>query len=339
MQTLHKHFILFLFILLSSTLYAQDKPAAKALVEQGIALNDSGKYAEAIAKYNEALKKDTANLQALYEMSYTLYASGKPKEAIPYLEKVAPTNTYPEAYDLVASIYDDQGDYVKSMSYYKLGITAFPDYQRLRFNLGISYLRQKMYPEAEEAAIKAIQLNPKHASSHRLYALATYGQDKRGMSLLAWCSFLMLEPQTKRSLEGYRYVDKIINYGIKRTSEKSTTISISPKDSDVPELLMPLAVLGATSDKTGLSRADSLALQLKSLFEISEEFAGKKKDPFYKSFFSDYFKNLAASPNMPAFTRLISVYTYPDDNLKWFKENDEKLKELQSWFAATKREP
>ncbi|HEY4325998.1 MAG TPA: tetratricopeptide repeat protein [Mucilaginibacter sp.] len=338
MKTLHKHLILFSFILLSSVLHAQNKPAAKALINQGIALNDSGKYIEAIAKYQEALRKDTSNLQALYEMSYTLSISGKPKDAIPYLEKVASTNTYPEAYDLLASIYDDEHDFVKSVSYYKLGIIAFPDYQRLRFNLGISYLRQKMYPEAEQAAIKAIELNPKHASSHRLYALATYAQDKRGMSLLAWCSFLLLEPQTKRSAEGYKYVDKLINYGITKTGEKSIVMSVSAKDTEGPNFLMPISVIAATSDKVGLSRADSLALQLKSIFEISERFAGKTRDSFYTTFFSDYFKNLVSSNNMPAFARFISVAAYQEDNLKWFKENGAQLKALQDWSANTKRE-
>jgi tetratricopeptide (TPR) repeat protein len=175
METLRKVIIVFIVVTVYSSVgFSQDTTGVKGLIHQGVALNDSGKYTQAITKYKEALKLDPENLQAQYEMSYTLYISGKPDEALPLLYKVAPTNTFAEAYDLLASIYDDKKDFEKSVAYYQHGIIAFPEYQRLRFNLGISYLRQKKYPEAEQAAIKAIQLNPKHASSQRVYALAMY---------------------------------------------------------------------------------------------------------------------------------------------------------------------
>ena len=339
MKTLHKILLMVSFIAISITAFCQDRAAAKALISQGIALNDSGKYAEAVAKYQQALKADTGNVQAEYEMSYTLSASGKPDEAIPFLEKVIRTNTYPEAYDLIASIYDDKKDFDHAITYYKQGIAAFPNYQRLRFNIGISYLRQKKYPEAEAAAVKAIQLDPKHASSQRLYALATYGEDKRGMSLLAWCSFLLLEPQTRRSPEAFQYMEKIINYGVKETGKKSVTITVSPGDMDGPNFLMPMTVVTAVSDKKGLSKVDTLALELKSLFEISDTYNGKKPDAFYKSFFSDYFSALAVSGNVPAFARFISVSVYQDESVKWLKENQSKLNALDGWVTTTKREP
>ena len=338
MKTLATTLFAYSITLLSSIVLAQDKSAAKILINEGIALHDSGKYAQALAKYQEALRKDTSNLQAQYETAYTLAASGKPDQAIPYLERIAPSNTYAAAYDLLASIYDDKNDFVKAEAYYKQGIIAFPNFQRLRFNLGISYLRQKRYVEAERASIKAIELDPKHASSQRVYALATYGQEKRGVSLLAWCSFLMLEPQTKHSAEGYQYIQKILSYGITPTSEKSVTINFSTKDLESPNITMPLAVLAATSGKKGLTSLDSLTLQLKRIFEISEGFDGKKTDTFYKKFFSEYFKNLAGSPNMPAFTHLISLSIYPEDNLKWFKENNTQLSSLNYWMQSTKRE-
>ena len=102
---------------------------------------------------------------------------------------------------------------------------------------------------------------------------------------------------------------------------------------------MPMSVLAATSDKVGLSKADSLALQLKSLFEISGQFAGKKENSFYKTFF---FRGTEISRGIDQYASICAVYsfyTYREDNLKWFKDNDTRLKDLQSWFANTKREP
>ena len=89
--------LLFVFAVIgvnASVSFSQDTTGVKALIHQGIALNDSGKYSAAIDKYKAALKIDPANPQAQYEMSYTLSASGRPDEAIPLLEKLAPSNEY-----------------------------------------------------------------------------------------------------------------------------------------------------------------------------------------------------------------------------------------------------
>jgi len=350
MKTLHKIVFLFsLTLVISSVTYCQNPVDAKMLIKQGIALNDSGKYTEAIDKYKEALKLEPENLQAQYEMSYTLYVSGKPDEAIPLLQKVAPANKYAEAYDLLASIYDDKKNFEKSVAYYQQGIIAFPEYQRLRFNLGVSYLRQKMYPEAEQAAIKAIQLNPKHASSQRVYALATYNQNKDVPSIMAFCNFLILEPQTQRSAEAYRYIQKIFQSKIKidtgKGADKKMTIYVrdnksGDQDEFTLETFLSMAAAMPTLDENKNKTAvEQLGEQLKSIFKVAGELSAKRKNKdLFWNFYVGYFYQLAQSDNMPAFARLVSLSAYKDENLQWFKDNDSKLTALDTWIASTKRE-
>jgi len=338
MKTLSKILLSLVITTYSFGAIAQEANDPKSLVKQGVELNDAGKYAEAISKYNEALKIDSTFQSAYYEIAYTLFSSGKENEAIPYLEKLLKLDAKSAgAYDMLGSIYDDNKQPEKAIAYYAKGIKANPNYQRLYFNTAITYYKMAKYDESEKYAITAIKMDPKHASSQRVYAMTTYAEGKRGVSLLAWCSFLLIEPQTKRSEEANRYIQKILNYGIKQTGEKSVTISIDPNDTGGPNLMMPISVLAATSDKKGLTKVDSLTLQLKNVFEISESFGGKKEDPFYKSYLSDYFKSLAASDNMPAFVRFISISVYREENLQWFKDNDGKVTALDNWVANTKR--
>jgi tetratricopeptide (TPR) repeat protein len=286
MKTCHKFFLTLSFLFVWANAFSQNNEEARTLVKQGVVLNDSGKYAEAIDKYNQALKIDPYYENAYYEMGYTLFTSGKEQDAIGYLVKLIALNPQSAgAFDMLGSIYDDLKQSDKAIEYYKQGIKANASYQRLHFNLAIAYYRQGKYPESEASAIEAIKLDPKHASSQRIYAMATYQQSKRGCSLLAWCSFLTIEPQSKRSSEAMAYVKDIQNYGIKRTGEKSVTISVSPKDMEGPNFLMPMSVLTATLDKNGLTKIDSLTLQLKSVFEISGNFGGKLENGFYKTFF------------------------------------------------------
>ncbi|BAU52017.1 tetratricopeptide repeat protein [Mucilaginibacter gotjawali] len=349
MRTLRKILLVLIVFSLagSSVAFSQDQPDAKSLINEGIALNDSGKYVAAIEKYKAALKIDPENLQVQYEMSYTLFSSGRGDDAIPLLEKVAPSNRYAEAYDLLASIYDDKKDFEKSIAYYQQGIIAFPDYQRLRFNLAVSYLRQKRYPEAEQAAIKAIQLDPKHASSQRAYALAMYHQNRGAASIMAFCSFLMLEPQTKRSAEAYQYVQSIIKSKVTvdtANGKKSVTIRVqdNKENTDESALDMFLSMIAASptlDENKNKPAVDILNEELSTLFEEGGELGEKKREKdFFWKFYVDYFYKLAQSNNMPAFARFISLSAYREEDLQWFKDNDSKLTALDTWVSNTKRE-
>ncbi|RKR85642.1 tetratricopeptide repeat protein [Mucilaginibacter gracilis] len=338
MKNLRKTYLITALLFIVTLATAQTNDNAKSLVKEGIALNDAGKYVEAIDKYKLAIKLDPAYPNSYYETGYSLFSSGKGKEAISYIEKYLQLE--PKAgggYDLLGSIYDDDKQPDKAIEYYKKGIEADAEYQRLHYNLAIAYYRQGKFTEAEDCAIRAVKLDPKHASSMRIYAMTTYKEQKRDCSLLGWCSFVILEPQTARSAEAYRYIKNILGHGITKTGEKSVTISVSEKELGSGDMMMQIAVLAATTDKKGLSPTDSLSLQLKSVFEVLAETAANKPVPFYTSYLAKYFGNLAHSNNMPAFARLISLAANADDSKAWFKEHQIELTNLDKWVQTTER--
>lgn len=335
MKACHKLFLLLALLLAGKNVLPQTN-SAKSLVDEGIALFDKGNYPEAVEKYKDALKITPDDFRADYEMGYTLYVMGKGKDAIPFLESILKSNESKyETYELLGSIYDDSGDSEKAVEYYKDGIKEKPDYERLHFNLSITYLRLKKYPEAETEAIEAIKLDPKHASAQRALALAANYQGKLGRSLLGWCSFLLIEPQSKRSPEAFAYVKAIINHGLKKT-EKGADITYDVK-TGTANLMMPLAVISATEGKKDLTKLDSLQLQLTSLFQIAHTIADDSSQTFIAHYYGDFFEALAKSGNMPAFTRFISLSAYKDENLAWFKEHDKELSTFDAWIASTER--
>lgn len=321
-----------------------DKAGVADLIRQGVALNDQGKYADAISKYNEALKIDPENIKANYEMAFTLSVSGKGTEGITYIEKAiknSTSNTFTAAcYEVLGSIYDDSRQPQKAVDAYKEGIKIAPDYQRLYFNLGITYSRDKKYPEAEAVAIKAIQLDPKHASSQRLYALVEFHQDKRANALEAFCSFIMLEPNTARSAEAYGNIQHILQGGVLKGANGQSTIMLSPKDKQEDQTLnmaISMATLAGQSKK--LRGAELLEYELKAIFGVAGELAEKKTDKtFFDKAFAAYFYQLSKSNNMPAFARLISISANKDENTKWLADNAAAAKELDNWIANTPRD-
>lgn len=342
METLHKFLIAVLFMLMGSV-YTFAQTEAQKLINDGIKLHDQGKYAEAIEKYQQAVKADPANMQAEFEMAYSLFSSGKGNDAIPHLEKVIKTDVSLSAgaYDLLGSIYDDNKEYDKAANLYKQGIKANPQYQRLYYNLGLSLLRQQKYAEVETYAADALKLDPKHGSSHRLYAVACMGQNKSVAAIIAYCNFLLLEPQTQRSVEAYQQITQIIQSKYKVTGDKNVNVFVQDNknldpDMSAAETGLSLAAASATLEKN--KRKTMAAIfedQLKTIMGITGELSAKKKDKtFFWTFYADYFYKLSQSANMPVFARIVSLTGNQQENLQWFKDHPDDLKALDAWVKA-----
>jgi tetratricopeptide (TPR) repeat protein len=341
MKHLYKLLLFFLLAIVGKTTLAQNNEDANSLIKEGVQLSNQAKYAEAIDKYNQALKIDPANVYADYQLAYSLFALNKGKEAIPYIEKVIKANTALNAgaYDLLGNIYDKDNETEKAIEAYKEGIKIKPDYQRLYYNLGLVYFRVKQYAEAEKYAIEAIKLDSKHASSQRMYALVTFHQNKRVPALLGLCSFILLEPNTQRSAEAYNNIQHILQGGVLKETNGNTTIPVSPteaKETASLNMVITKTVLsGQTKKLTGI---DLLEFELKNIFISAGQLSEKKTDKsFFDKFFVDYFYKLAQSANMPAFTRLVSSSASKEEYAKWAGNHNKEVVDLDSWVKGTER--
>jgi len=344
MKICRPYLVSLIFICFSLFSFGQ-QPDAAAFVKEGITLHDEGKYAEAIEKYKQALKLDPNNENAAYELAFSLYSSKNGKDAIPYLEKLAksPSKMSAGACDLLGSIYDDDHKPDKAIAYYKKGLAADNTYQRLHYNLGIAYLRQNKYSEAEAYAVNALKLDPNHAGSHWLYAMINFNQNKKGPALIAFCNFLLLEPQTPRAQEAYPYLDKIFNAGITPGSGKTSynltldANSLNKTGTGSIEMSLPLAQLAdiELANKNIGTPVERLSNKLTSIFKIVGELKNNSaNNAFFWTFYAPYFDSLSHSNNMPAFTRIISLTAYKDENTKWLQEHENAITELNNWATS-----
>jgi len=321
---------------------AQDGSPASDLVKQGIALYNQGKYADAMAKYNEVLKTDPENAYANYEMAYSLYMAKKPQDAVPYLQKAVKATTGnigAAAYSLWASIYDEARDTKNAVAMYREAIKIDPNYPQIYYNFGIAYFRNQQYLEAEECAIEAIRRNPANASSQRLYALVTFHQNKRANALLGFCSFLLLEPTGARAAEAYGNIQHIIQGGVLTDAAGKTTITIpSDEDKESNTFNLGIQLVTASAKTKNLAGADLLEYELKSIFSFAGELSAKKTDrSFFDKFFVEYFYKLSQTDNMPAFTRTMMLSDTKGDSAKWLKDNATQATALNDWVANTNR--
>jgi len=281
---------------------AQSTEDSRTLVKEGLKLNDEKKYAGAIDKYRQALAIDTGNLFAAYQLANSLFLSDKGKDGIPYLDKVIKADT-----KLKAAAYD------------LLGLICF---------------KNKQYAEAENDAVEAIKLDPGHAGTQRMYALVSFHQNKRAQALLGFCSFIILEPNTARSAEAYGNIQHILQGGTLRAEPGETAWHAT-----VATDALNQAITQAVCDfgkRRYASAGDLLTAELKAAFTNIGQLAEKQNgNDFFRKYMAAYFYQLAQTPNMPAFARLVSR-SMPESD-KWIKDNPQQMADLDNWIKGAQR--
>ena len=290
-----------------------------------------------VMMWNKLLAQDVdpADNNANYQKALSLYQSGKPADGIPYLENILKnTSTIkPAAYDLLGNIYDQLKQPDKAIDAYKAGIALDPNYQNLRFNLGLAYFRINKYADAEQSAIEAIKLDPKHANSQRLYGLVTFHQNKRVNALLAFCSFLLLDPNNARAGEAYTNIQSILKGGALKPGE-----GVPATDKNTIALNSGLTAIIAAGKTKKLPTYELLEYQLKNIFIMAGQHSAKKPvKEFFDNYYANFFYKLSQSNIMPAFVKVISLSVNKAENEKWQQEHPQQIADLESWVKTTER--
>lgn len=309
---------------------AQD---AHALIVEGVKLNNSHNYAGAIEKYKAAINLEPNNASANYQLAFSLNASRKSKEALPYLQKVVKSGSSPavigSSYELMGTIYDQSAQPQKAIESYELGIKADSSSQSLRYNLGLAYFRTHQYAAAEQSAIAAIQIDPKYASSWRLYALVTFHQNKRAAALLGFCSFLWFEPTGARAQEAYGNLQHILQGGNLKPQPSPPNYSYIEQETYKLNQTIRQAMF-AVSKRRYVTKADLFTEQLRALFTAIGPIA---KERAINSFFKEqagFYYNLAQSPHLEAFSHFIRQ-SADKTAAAWLQNHQQEVTELDNW--------
>ena len=132
-----------LLVLISSIAFAQNPSMAKQLVLEGVTLYDEGKYAQAISKYDDALKVDKDNFFALAEKAMTLVATKNYEESIKLCKRVLklyPNEDLSMLYVTYGNATDLSKDSKKAIKIYDEGIKKYPNQYQLYYNKGIALI-------------------------------------------------------------------------------------------------------------------------------------------------------------------------------------------------------
>jgi DNA-directed RNA polymerase subunit alpha len=119
---------------------------ADALYAEGIALEADGEYAEARAKYEEALRRDPHHTHALFRLALRLDTEGRDTRARELYERlVASQPVYVNALLNLALLYEDEGRYPEAERCYRKVLESDPHHVRAHVGLRDVVASQTMY--------------------------------------------------------------------------------------------------------------------------------------------------------------------------------------------------
>ena len=118
-------------------------------------------------------------------------------------------------YDLMGGAYDSMGEAQKAIDAYKRGIQVVPDASVLYYNLGVTYLESlKNADEARRAFEKAVALNPGQPEFHLMLGQVFQANGYPTPALLAFSTYLVLDPTGTRALSAYGFWRAILRGGL-----------------------------------------------------------------------------------------------------------------------------
>jgi tetratricopeptide (TPR) repeat protein len=350
-----RNFLLILiFGMFIGVIHAQDRDGAEKLVSEGLKRHEKGDYVGAIAKYDQALKLDKDNLMAMAEKGISLMSMNRYNEAIEISRDAIhkhPGNEFlTTVYVTIGNALDETGKAEEALAVYDEGLKAFPAFYLLHFNKAITLVRLDRLDESLASLELAVLCNPDHPGSHNAMATILFSQGKKVQSLMATSRFLVLEPQTNRSVINLNRLKLLLGVNRKpKSKQKSHTIYLSPDmltkagedGKPLPdnfgsiEMLLALSPVMINTKKVikEYGQIGAIAIQLEGMFEAMKKLQAENHG-FFWEYYAPYFIDMYENDQVKTFVYI--AFASSDDKAvdNWINNNRIAIRSFYDWSKS-----
>jgi tetratricopeptide (TPR) repeat protein len=317
-------------------------PQQQQLMKEGVALHERGDYDGAISRYQEVLKENPNNAEAIYEMGYAYAMKKDYNKSLEYAYKAAQYrgDLLPLVYTLIGNDLDETGNSKKAIEVYKTGIKQLPPSFMLHFNLAVAYGRQGKLDEARAEVKKAVALNPRHASSHFLLSQLFFKGNYKTPALLASARFLTLEPNSRRAVAAMQVIQSAMQAGVspgKNPNEINIFVDTNAKkdegDFTMIDTVISLGKAASMTEKNkGKTEMQLLVERFNTLFAIMEESQAKAdRSKFTWSYYIPYFIEIKKRGLVEPFVYIIYLTSNNPEVRQWLQQNETRVREFLAW--------
>lgn len=176
------------------------------------------KYDEAIAVFREILDANPQSVGAMHESALAYVAKGDPARAIEMAARCAEYR-FPEldkCLALIGTVFDQMGEPAKAVEAYERALAILPGAGTLYYNKAVTQLASlKDVPAAVATLKRGAAADPRHAATQQLLGRLFLDADLRTPAFLALSRFLILEPATPRTREGFQLWYTVFNSNVR----------------------------------------------------------------------------------------------------------------------------
>jgi tetratricopeptide (TPR) repeat protein len=320
-------------------------PAQDEAIKAGVALHDQGKFDEAIARYQAVLEENPDNITAQFEMAFSYLAK---KDFTKSLELAKAGATYdsdlrPEFYDLVAAALDSSGQSDQAIDTYKQAIAIAPDAGFLYYNMAVTYLESlKNEPDARRTLERGVTADPTTASTHLLLGQLFQKGGYQTPALLALSTYLIYEPASARSLQGYGLWRIVLRGGLGMTGDMMPgpgAVAPSKTDegdfADVDAQLAPSYQALVAAQGQGTDEIRALVAQMDRILAAVQASAAKGGTPsFVSAHYVPYFVELKRRDLVEPFVYWVCQNAPITGVRDWLVANPDRVKAFVEWTRA-----
>jgi FOG: TPR repeat len=314
----------------------------KRLVAEGIVLHDKKDFDGAIRKYEEALKENADNVEALYEMGFSYSEKQDYKKALELAYRGAryKSNLLTGFYVIAGNSLDHLGESKKAIDVYKAGLKIAPQGWMLHYNLGVTYRNIGKPEDARKSLKKAAAINPDYANSHLVLGDVFNKGNYKTPALLALSRFLVLEPNTPRSDFANRIIQEILQGGVSVGDDPSKiTIALNLSDKKDEgdfggvDVLIGLSKAGEhIEENKGKTKAQLGVGQFELIFAVlAEQSSREKQSKFVWKYYVPYFTEMKSRNYVEPFYYYINRRSEDAEVQKWLDGNFRRVNEFLNW--------
>jgi tetratricopeptide (TPR) repeat protein len=156
------------------TYVIEKEPSSPAMAysNRASALNDMGKFYEAIEDYTKAISLDPSYARAYWSRGSVLSNIDQLDKAMEDLDKAIALEPSASAYYTRGTVFEKRGEEEKAIGDYERAIELKPSYAAAHFSLGVVYGKVGALDKAIDCFDKAIDISPNHSLAYGNRGLA-----------------------------------------------------------------------------------------------------------------------------------------------------------------------
>jgi len=177
----------------------------------GLELASAGAYSQAIPYFERTLADEPSSYAAAFNLALSYKRSGQQSAAVALCHRTLQSHPTAELYDLLASLEEKNGDFVKAVRHYQRALALAPGEERYYFDVGAEYLAHFTFAPAVEAFQSGSKRFPNIERERLGLGFALYAERHYRQAAQAFLQTLEIDPKSPSAFKAWNSLPTFLN--------------------------------------------------------------------------------------------------------------------------------